>query len=200
MFNSSVWDERYARAGFAYGREPNDFLKGVFSHIPRGRVLCLAEGEGRNAAFLAREGFAVTAVDQSAVGLAKARALAAERGVDIKTVQADLSGFEFAPGHWQGIVSIWAHLPSAVRSNLHQRCVAGLAPGGVFLLEAYSPRQIGKGTGGPPEVDLLMDVETVKRELAGLHFVLAHERERDVREGIFHNGISSVVQILAVKP
>ena len=196
----NFWDERYSKKEPTYGWEPNDFLREGISRIPPGKVLCLAEGEGRNAVFLAKQGYDVTAVDQSAVGLAKARGFAAERGVAIKTVQSDLSRFEIQPGAWQGIISIWAHVPSLVRGDLHKRCVAGLAPGGLFLLEAYSPKQLGRGTGGPSDLDLLMDLSVVRRELAGLQFEIACERERDVQEGPFHNGVGSVIQILAKKP
>lgn len=196
----NFWDERYSKKEPTYGWEPNDFLREGISRIPPGKVLCLAEGEGRNAVFLAKQGYDVTAVDQSAVGLAKAQGFAAERGVAIKTVQSDLSRFEIQPGAWQGIISIWAHVPSLVRGDLHKRCVAGLAPGGLFLLEAYSPKQLGRGTGGPSDLDLLMDLSVVRRELAGLQFEIACERERDVQEGPFHNGVGSVIQILAKKP
>ena len=196
----NFWDERYSKKEPTYGWEPNDFLREGISRIPPGKVLCLAEGEGRNAVFLAKQGYDVTAVDQSAVGLAKAQGFAAERGVTIKTVQSDLARFEIQPGAWQGIISIWAHVPSLVRGDLHKRCVAGLAPGGLFLLEAYSPKQLGRGTGGPSDLDLLMDLSVVRRELAGLQFEIACERERDVQEGPFHNGVGSVIQILAKKP
>lgn len=88
-----TWDERYDGADYVYGTEPNEFLVSQIGQLPPGRVLCLAEGEGRNAVFLAEHGFAVTAVDQSAVGLAKAERLAAQRGVHIETVVADLAEF-----------------------------------------------------------------------------------------------------------
>lgn len=196
----NFWNERYQGTDFAYGKDPNDFLKSSFSQIPMGKVLCLAEGEGRNAVFLARQGYAVTAVDQSPVGLKKAQGLAAQNCVEIKTVTADLSQFEIQPDAWNGIVSIWAHLPSLVRADLHKRCVTGLASEGVFLLEAYSPHQLGRGTGGPENIDLLMDLEQVKKELSGLVFVHAQERVRPIQEGKFHNGMSSVIQILGKNP
>lgn len=196
----NFWDERYSQKEYAYGKEPNVLLREYYSHIPQGNVLCLAEGEGRNAVFLATHGHHVTAVDQSAAGLTKARALATERGVKVTTVQSDLETFDIQTGAWQGIVSIWAHVPSLARAALHKRCVAGLAPGGVFLLEAYSPKQLEKGTGGPTDLDRLMDLSAVREELAGLHFIVSREIERDVQEGTFHNGIGSVIQILAQKP
>ncbi|MBL8024535.1 MAG: methyltransferase domain-containing protein [Elusimicrobia bacterium] len=194
------WNERYTREPFAYGKEPNDFLKEFWSLIPMGKVLCLAEGEGRNAVFLAKQGYQVTAVDQSRVGLAKAQTLAAENGVEIKTAASDLKDFVIQPGDWQGIVSIWAHIPRLMRDDLHKRSVAGLVSGGLFLLEAYSPQQLGKGTGGPPDLSLLMDLAEVRLELSGLNFVHSLEKNRPVIEGKFHNGMGSVIQIVGKKP
>jgi 2-polyprenyl-3-methyl-5-hydroxy-6-metoxy-1,4-benzoquinol methylase len=135
-----MWDERYAAPGFAYGTAANDFLVDIERFFPRGaRVLSLAEGEGRNAVWLAQQGHRVTGVDQSKVGFDKARALAAERGVVIDTVVADLSTFAIDEGVFDVIVSIWAHLPPPARVALHARVVAGLKPGGLFVLEAYTP-------------------------------------------------------------
>ena len=150
------WDERYGTAGYFYGTEPNDFLREHCAEIRRGgEVLCLAEGEGRNAVFLARQGFRPLALDQSAVGLGKAMQLAKAQGVHIDTVAADLAAYRIEPGRWDGIVSIWCHLPSALRDVVHRQVIAGLKVGGVFLLEAYTPAQLAHGTGGPKDVDLL---------------------------------------------
>lgn len=196
-----MWDERYGEKGFAYGDLPNDFLAANFARLPLGKVLCLAEGEGRNAVFLAEKGFEVTAVDQSKVGLEKANELAETRGVKIKTIQADLAEFEIRENSWDAIVSIWAHTPSEVRRKLHAEAVKGLKSGGAFLLEAYPPNQIKFGTGGPPpgQEDLTMPLEDLMNELSDLKFEIAHEIEREVREGKYHNGQSAVVQILAFK-
>src|SRR4051812_38221280 len=109
-----MWDERYSRPGYAYGTAPNEFLAELAGLIPPGPVLTLGEGEGRNAAFLASLGPGVVAVDQSAVGLAKARRLAADRGLEIETVQADLAAFPIEPGAWAGVVSVFCHLPKQV--------------------------------------------------------------------------------------
>lgn len=195
-----MWDERYREPGYAYGSEPNDFLASVADRIPQGPVLCLAEGEGRNGVFLASRGHAVTAVDGSAVGLEKARALAAERQVSLRTVHADLADYAIEPGAWAGIVSIWCHLPAALRVPVHRGVVAGLRPGGVLLLEAYTPAQLTHGTGGPKVADLLYGLEQLKQDFAGLAFEHAVELERDIHEGRYHAGQSAVVQILARKP
>jgi SAM-dependent methyltransferase len=198
--DTGVWNARYTRADHVYGTEPNDFLAGVAGRIPPGPVLCLAEGEGRNAVHLASLGHAVTAVDQSEVALAKARKLAAARGVTIETVTADLAGYRITPGAWAGIVSIWGHLPPAVRRQVHAQVVPGLKPAGAFVLEAYTPAQLAHDTGGPRSVELLMTAAQLRAELPGLEFEILRELERDVREGTAHTGRAAVVQVLARRP
>ncbi|WP_019612182.1 cyclopropane-fatty-acyl-phospholipid synthase family protein [Thioalkalivibrio sp. AKL7] len=195
-----MWDERYAEDDYVYGTEPNDFLRAAVANVPRGRALCLAEGEGRNAVFLAQQGFDVLAVDSSAVGLQKAQRLAEDRGVQIETLVADLADYAIEPDSWDLIVSIFCHLPPDVRRRLHAEVVAGLRPGGVFILEAYTPAQLEWGTGGPPTAELMMTREVLTEELEGLEFEEAVERERDVIEGRFHTGRGAVVQVLAHKP
>lgn len=145
-----MWDQRYGEAGFAYGTEPNAFLaEQAPKHFgPGDKILSLAEGEGRNAVYLAGLGADVTGVDGSAVGLAKAEALAAERGLRIRTVHSDLGDFDLGGSAWDGIISIWAHVPLELRRRLHRGVVKALKPGGVFLLEMYHPDQVALGTGG----------------------------------------------------
>ncbi|WP_017942099.1 MULTISPECIES: bifunctional 2-polyprenyl-6-hydroxyphenol methylase/3-demethylubiquinol 3-O-methyltransferase UbiG [unclassified Thioalkalivibrio] len=195
-----MWDERYATDEYVYGTEPNDFLRAAVANVPRGRALCLGEGEGRNAVFLAQQGFEVLAVDSSAVGLQKAERLAADRGVHIETLVADLADYAIEPAAWDLITSIFCHVPPAIRRRLHAEVVTGLRPGGVFILEAYTPAQLDWGTGGPPTAELMMTRDALVEELDGLEFEEAVERERDVLEGQFHTGRGAVVQILAHKP
>jgi len=192
-----MWDERYGLPGYFYGTEPNDFLRSVVDQLPRGRALCLAEGEGRNAVFLAERGFDVVAVDQSAVGLAKAERLAVERGQKIHTITANLDSFEIETSSFSVIVSIWAHVPPTLRKRLHAACVAGLDVGGMFVLEAYTPAQLAFGTGGPPVAELMMTLDALRGELSGLELIHAQELEREVNEGDHHFGHSAVVQVLA---
>lgn len=194
-----MWDERYAADEYVYGTAPNDFLAAMAGELPAGPVLCVAEGEGRNATFLAGRGHAVTAVDQSAVGMDKAARLAASRGVRLSTVVADLAEYAIEPSAWAGVVSVFAHIPPPIRKALHRAIVAGLRPGGVLILEAYTPAQVGRGTGGPPVPELTMTLAGLREELAGLTFVHGEEREREVVEGRFHTGLASVVQLVARK-
>jgi SAM-dependent methyltransferase len=194
------WDERFTEEGLAYGAEPNDFVREVADRIPGGRVLCLAEGQGRNAVHLAGRGLEVTAMDQSPVGIARAEALARERGVRIATVIASLEVFVIEREAWDGIVSVFAHLPPRLRRRVHRAVADGLRPGGAFVLEAYAPRQLEFGTGGPQDAERLAGVETLVGELAGLEFEIAREVERDVIEGRYHTGRAATVQILARRP
>lgn len=194
---ANPWDERYSAEGYYYGTDPNDFLdEQAHCIVPGGAVLCLGEGEGRNAVHLAGRGFEVTAVDQSPVGLAKAERLAAVRGVHVHTVVADLADWPLGRECWDGIVSIWCHLPRVLRAAVHRQVVAALRPGGVFVLEAYTPDQLRFRTGGPTDPELMPTLADLRGELQGLDLVVAAECERVVHEGKGHDGPSAVVQLV----
>jgi len=194
-----MWDERYSSIEYAYGKAPNDFLAAHFGRIPKGNVLSLAEGEGRNAVFLAAHGYSVTAVDSSIVGLKKAGLLADEHGVSIKLIHADLSDFDLGSDAWEGIISIFVPLPSAVRKDVYGRLQGALKKGGVFLLEAYTPDQIKHGTGGGTDPDTMQTEQSLRAELPALRFEHLVELERNVVEGTFHKGRGAVVQAIARK-
>lgn len=198
-----MWDQRYNEAGFAYGTEANDFLKEEFHKIPAGgRVLCLAEGEGRNAVFLAQKGYQVTAMDLSEVGLNKALKLASDKGVNILTQVADLAEYALGDAQWDGIVSIWAHLPEAIQQRVHAQIAPALKQGGVFILEAYTYQQTSmEGVGGPPatQKDRFVSLEDLQSELAELEEVTGIEKHRTISEGTRHQGLSAVVQFVSYK-
>lgn len=199
-----MWDERYSEQGFAYGSAPNDFIREQAGAFRSGsRIVCLASGEGRNAVYLATLGHEVTAVDLSSVGLEKTRHLAAEHGVEVETIHADLNTFDPGQEQWDGAISVFAHVPPAVRAPLHRRVVGGLRPGGALVLEAYTVRHLDlPGFGGPPPQarELFMEKDLVRQELTGLEFELLQEVERDLNEGKYHHGRSAVVQVVARKP
>ncbi|WP_200389711.1 hypothetical protein [Thiocapsa imhoffii] len=113
---------------------------------------------------------------------------------------ADLPQFKIQPNAWSGIVSIFAHVPPDLRRAVHRRVVEGLRPGGVLILEAYTPEQLRFGTGGPPVAELTMSLATLQVELDGLMFEVARECEREVFEGRYHQGRGHVVQIIGRKP
>ena len=195
-----MWDQRYSSKDYAYGTKANDFLVSMYDKLPTGKILCLAEGEGRNAVWLAEQGNEVTAVDSSEVGLKKAEKLAKERNVKITTVHADLADYDIGVQQWDAIVSIFCHLPPELRQDVHRRCVQGLRNKGVLLLEAYTPLQLEYKTGGPPSAAMMLDVQTLTSELISLEFLHLQEQIREIHEGEYHNGTGAVVQALARKP
>ena len=196
--NDIDWDVRYSDDEFIYGTEPNAFLV-EHSAMLRGPVLSLAEGEGRNAVFLATNGLQVHAVDGSAVGLAKAQRLAASKGVNIATEVVDLATFQPVANHYQSVISISAHLPSSLRHRLYPLVERCLLPHGILLLEAYSENQLRRTTGGPKDIDMLMTVSKIEREFPNLEPILLREIDREVCEGKHHTGMASVVQFIGRK-
>ena len=184
--------------------EANDFLQAHYQTIPRGgRVLCLAEGEGRNAVFLAQQGYDVTAMDWSTVGLAKAESLAAQRGTQISTIQADLADFDCGSDAWDGIVSIWAHAPTGMRQRIHYQIVGALRPGGVFCSRHIRlDNSLMPGRGGPKgaQAGLLAELATIRAELSGLDLEKAVDVDRNISEGSLHQGMSATAQIIGRKP
>jgi hypothetical protein len=194
-----MWNERYAGDEYFYGTAPNTFLA-ENAGLLTGPVLSLAEGEGRNAVFLASLGLEVLGVDGSEVGLAKAQKLAAARGVVIRTHTTDLAEYTPPANHFGSVVSIFAHLPSALRRRLYPLVELSLKPGGMLLLEAYTAAQLPKSTGGPKDPDLLMSAAGLRREFPHCDVLVARELDRDVAEGGHRaGGVGSVVQFIARK-
>ncbi len=194
----AFWNARYEAEGFAYGEAPNDFLVQCAPQFkPGGRVLCLADGEGRNGVWLAQQGFRVTSVDVADAGLAKAARLAAARGVALETRQADVTTMDLGEATWDAIVSIFLHLPAAERAALHARCLQALLPGGVFVFEAYTPEQLAFGTGGPKERSLLPTLADAEGDFAGRAARVVHRFSgvRHVAEGRLHHGDAHVAQL-----
>jgi SAM-dependent methyltransferase len=192
---SAFWDERFGGDGFAYGTAPNRWLEAQVAAISAGgRVLCLGEGEGRNAVWLAQRGFSVVAVDASPVGLEKARRLAAERGVRIETQVADLASYRPDPGAYDGLVLVFVHLPPAIRSSAHAAATAALVPGGAVIVEAFTPRQLGRPSGGPREASLLYDASLLRADFPQVEWKILEEAEVELDEGPFHRGPSAVVR------
>ncbi|HKJ71342.1 MAG TPA: class I SAM-dependent methyltransferase [Gammaproteobacteria bacterium] len=192
------WDERYGGEEFAYGTAPNDFLAANVGYLPAGgRILLPGDGEGRNSVWLAEQGFHATAVDFSAAGLDKARALAAERGVTIDTVHADLAEWAWPEGEYDGVVAIFCHLPPEHRFRIHRAMLAALRPGGRLLLEAYRPEQLDYRTGGPPVAEMLYGREAIEADFAAARILGLTEAVRPVHEGRYHHGEGAVIQLVA---
>jgi SAM-dependent methyltransferase len=193
------WNERYNEAQYAYGTEPNDFLKS----LPIGsglKVLCLAEGEGRNGVYLAGLGNDVTCVDYAAEGLKKTSQLAAQNGVSVSCICADLGEINLEQNTWDLIIGIFAHFPLHVKQHIWPQMHAALKPGGQLIMEVYDQEQLRFGTGGPQQPDLLYSEEELQA-LIGSDFteIKIEKVYREVHEGTYHNGASATIQLQAVK-
>ncbi|HRD81224.1 MAG: class I SAM-dependent methyltransferase [Saprospiraceae bacterium] len=200
----SFWNERYAAPEYAYGKAPNVFLASRLPDFPAGRILFPAEGEGRNAVFAARLGWEAHAFDYSESARMKALQLAQEQGVQLQYAVADVRELDYEPAAFDAIAIIFAHFPSSFRAHCHQVWDRLLKPGGVLLLEAFSKDHLsynadGKA-GGPREADLLYDAAELEAAFGHYDILESRQVETELSEGLYHNGLSSVVQFVARKP
>lgn len=200
------WDTRYAEEGWAYGTEPNRFLRAVVTELrPTGCALFPAEGEGRNAVFAAQSGLSVTAVDVSVEGRQKALRLARERGVRIHYRVADFGDLEFPPASFDFIALIFAHFPPDRRREYHRRMAGLLAPGGALVLEGFSRdharhQRTNPTAGGPPDPALLFDEATIRSDFDSLEVDRLGTEVVELEEGRYHRGSASVVRLMARRP
>jgi SAM-dependent methyltransferase len=200
MTTSAFWDERYAEPGFAYGDTPNAFLASVASRLrPGGRVLVPGDGEGRNGVWLAMQGFEVLTVDISQEGCAKARRMADARGVRLEIMCADLLDWRWPVGTMDAVVSIFLHLPPAMRTEAHRRMRDALAPEGCIVIEAFDVdhlplRQRQPSVGGPADSAMLYTLPMLAADFAPLRAGLAETVEVELSEGRYHTGRGSVVR------
>ena len=198
----NFWDQQFAVEGFKYGTLANTFVCQQARHLPTAaRILVPGDGEGRNSVWLAAQGHSVLAMDASIVGLQKAQAFAAERGVIIETVLADLADWQAEASSFDAVVLTYVHLSPAVRTVAHQRMALALRPGGVLLLEAFHPAQLGRSSGGPRQIDLLYSLADLRADFAGLLAEeLAEECEVILDEGPGHQGTACVTRYLGRRP
>lgn len=195
---ADFWNLRYSENGYAYGTEANDFLK--TQTFPKGgKILCLAEGEGRNAVYLAEQGYDVTSIDMAFEGIEKTHDLAQMKNVSVNTICADLAEYEIEAEHWDGIVIIFGHFPVLVRKCVHGSLYKALKKGGKLVMEAYSKKQLKFKTGGPMDENLLYSVEDLRKDLDQFEDLEINLVEREIHEGKYHNGRSSVLQVVALK-
>lgn len=196
----SKWDERYLGDDYVFGTEPNEFIARVLPQLPKGgRALDLATGEGRNGVFLAEHGFEAEGVDMSAVGLAKAQKLAAEKGVRFETRLENIAEMVWPSEHYAVISSVFCHFTEPQRTQIAQRIIRALQPGGMFAGVFYHPDQIGYCTGGPSDADMLGTLAEMQAAFDGLAWLVAEETERELSEGSRHRGKSAVVYLLGCK-
>lgn len=199
--DTARFNARYGEAGFHYGMEPNAFLASQTHRLRAGMTALMpGDGEGRNGVWLAQQGLAVTSFDPASVGVEKSRRLAAERGVTINAVVGDVESFAWPKDTFDVVGLFFLHLPSRIRAAAHRNVLTALKPGGIAILETFTPRQLEMrkrgAVGGPQELDMLFTGELLRADFVGAEFLVLEEGERDF-DGISHKGRCAVVDMVA---
>jgi len=199
--STDFWNSRYAEPGYAYGTEPNAFLVSQKKYLkPGGKALAVADGEGRNGVWLAQQGLDVLSVDASEVGLRKTQELAADRGVAIRTEKVDLTTWKWPEQKFDVVAAIFIHFPPEVRARMHRRMFEALKPGGVLILEAFTPGQLTYKSGGPPVAEMLYTADMLRIDFAGGEILFIEEAIAELTEGNYHRGAGAVVRLVLRRP
>ncbi|MBN9293205.1 MAG: class I SAM-dependent methyltransferase [Flavobacteriia bacterium] len=198
------WNERYSHSEFAYGEEPNEYLKEKLTGLQPGTILFPAEGEGRNAVYAAILGWNVSAFDQSEEGRKKAELLSKRHNVEINYIISDVEHFELKPVSADALALIYAHFPGKKRREYHQKLAYFLKPGGTLIIEGFSKKHSifqkeNSDAGGPGDPEMLYSLEELKNDFPDFDFTEAYETETELNEGIFHTGKSSIIRITGIK-
>ena len=196
---AQTWNQRYAGDDFLFGTAPNAWLHEHASALPpAGRVLCVADGEGRNSVWLAKQGFVVDAFDVAERAVRKAQAFAQREAVAVNFSVADIDSYAWPEAAYDGVVGIFVQFADpATRARLFERIVRCLKPGGVLILQGYTPKQLSFKTGGPPFVSHLYTPELLESAFAALSVISLRSYEADVQEGRGHSGPSALIGLVA---
>jgi SAM-dependent methyltransferase len=198
---AATWDKRFDNADYVFGTTPNVYLQSHTSLYPAGgRALCVADGEGRNSVWLARNGLHVDAFDISEVGVAKARKLAHEAGVQVHYAVADCEQWPWPQDHYDLVAAIFIQFADpAMRTRLFANMVRSLQPGGLLILQGYTPKQLEYKTGGPPILANLYTEELLRTAFADMELIELRLYEDDLAEGQHHLGRSALAGLVARK-
>lgn len=200
LVTAPKWDRSYGVPEYIFGTEPNAFLAAEAGRfVAGGRILVPGDGEGRNGVWLSGQGFDVTSVEASAVGVEKARALAASRDVQPAIIQCNLEEWRWPTGAFDGVASIFVHFMPHVRQRLHRRMLAALKPAGILVLEAFTAKHVERraaGSRGGPPPEMLYSEALLRDDFAGATFELIEEADIALDEGNRHKGRASVVRLV----
>ncbi len=201
MSEHEHWEARYGVPEYIFGKEPNYFLASCKALLPKaGKVLAVSDGEGRNGVWLAQQGLDVTSLDFSETAQAKAAALAGERGVKIALVRGDVHSWNYPEAAFDVVVEIFTQFsPPAGRARKWAGMRRALKPGGLLIIQGYTPKQLQYGTGGPKEIENLYTRAMLEQAFGDFHDVTIAEEELEMREGSRHSGMSAVINFTARK-
>jgi SAM-dependent methyltransferase len=195
------WEGRYGVPEYIFGTEPNYFLASCKPLLPAaGKVLAVADGEGRNGTWLAEQGLDVLSIDFSPIAQQKAQALAKERGVTIAFERADVHSWHYPEAAFDVVVEIFTQFSSPVdRSRKWAGMRKALKPGGLLIIQGYTPKQLQYGTGGPSQIENLYTRTMLEEAFRGFRNMKMVEEELEMREGTAHGGMSAVINFTAWK-
>jgi cyclopropane fatty-acyl-phospholipid synthase-like methyltransferase len=196
------WDERYAQPGYLFGESPNAFLKGRAGLLrPGWQALSVADGEGRNGVWLAEQGLQVHAVDASPVAQEKARLLAQRRGVEVSFELVDLLNWSWPDAAYDLVAAIFIQFAGPQgRQSMFEGIRKALKPGGLLILQGYTPRQLEYGTGGPPAAENMYNEAMLRGAFGDWEITHLLEHDDFVAEGSGHHGPSALIDMVARKP
>jgi 2-polyprenyl-3-methyl-5-hydroxy-6-metoxy-1,4-benzoquinol methylase len=191
----ATWDARFERDDYIFGTAPNVFLTGQARRLQPGqRVLCVADGEGRNSVWLAQQGLRVTAFDISPVAVRKAQALAAQAGVAVDYAVAGIEDYAWPQAAFDVVAAIFIQFATPTeRARLFTQMLDALVPGGLLLLQGYTPRQLEYRTGGPPRADHLYTPDLLRTAFAAHEILELREHDDVLAEGTQHAGLSALI-------
>lgn len=198
------WDDRYSSDEFAYGEQPNNYLKEQLEQLTPAKILFPAEGEGRNAVFAATLGWEVSAFDISSEGQKKALRLAESNNVAIDYKVGELQTLGYKEEQFDAIALIYAHFPAGIKSELHKMLDGYLRKGGIVIFEAFSKNHLdylakNPNVGGPKDIESLFSVEEIKADFSNYEIIILEEKVIELNEGLYHNGEGAVVRFVGRK-
>jgi hypothetical protein len=196
------WNDRYGKEEFAYGEEPNQFLKEQLANVEPGTILFPAEGEGRNAVFAAELGWDVSAFDLSSEGKRKANLLAQKKGVEIDYILDQIGSLPYTENQFDAMALIYAHFPANVKADFHTILAAYVKPSGIVIFEAFSKSHLAlnnENAGGPKDIDMLFSVDEIQNDFSTFEVLYLKEEEVELSEGLYHNGKSSLIRFVGRK-
>ncbi|MGA7949579.1 MAG: class I SAM-dependent methyltransferase [Thiobacillaceae bacterium] len=198
----SFWDQRYEQPGYLFGEAPNVFLQDQAGLLkPDWQALSLADGEGRNGIWLAEQGLKVHALDFSPVALEKARSWARQRGVHLRFDHADLLSWIWPEASYDLVVAIFIQFAGPVgRKLIFDGIRRTLKPGGLLILQGYTPRQLDYKTGGPPTGENMYTQALLKEAFGDWNTLHLREHDDYIAEGTGHHGQSALIDLVARKP
>lgn len=194
----NFWDDKFNKPEYIYGKEPNKYLKESLDNISPGKLLLPGEGEGRNAVYAAKTFWEVDAFDYSDVAQEKALKLAKENDVEIN--YQILAAEDFEPKKkYDAIALIYLHLPAEIRTAFHKKIMQALNPGGKLICEFFEKSQINFDSGGPKNIDMLYDIETLEGDFNSLKIDIISKVRSELNEGPLHQGEARLLRMIATK-